>query len=119
MKVAILRQMPNQLLLDRTFHAMANATRRGVIVRLGTGPASMTDLAQDFDMAMPSLLQHLQTLERDGMVHSTKTGRVRLYRLESAPLLAAEDWLVSRRAVWETRLNQLDAFLALHQDNQP
>lgn len=104
--------MPNESdVLDRVFQALSNPTRREVLARLGKGPASMSELAEPFEMALPSFLQHLQVLEKTGMVRSEKEGRVRTYRLEPAPLLLAEHWMETRRKEWETRLDQLDAFL--------
>lgn len=71
----------------------------------------MTELAKPFEMALPSFLQHLQVLEKCGLVRSRKTGRVRVFELEPEPLRAAEDWMSMRRRQWETRLDQLDNFL--------
>ncbi|HEY0866777.1 MAG TPA: metalloregulator ArsR/SmtB family transcription factor, partial [Fimbriimonas sp.] len=72
--------MPNELEeLDRVFHCLANPTRRQVIERLSVRPATMTELAQPFEMALPSFLQHLRVLEDAGLVQSTKEGRVRTY----------------------------------------
>lgn len=78
----------------------------------------MTELAEPFDMALPSFLQHLQVLEKNGMVSSEKTGRVRMFRLEPEPLLLAEHWMDTHRREWETRLNQLDDFLKTLKENQ-
>jgi DNA-binding transcriptional ArsR family regulator len=112
--------MPNQwAALDDVFHALANPTRREVLERLGSGPTSMTELAEPFDMALPSFLQHMQVLERCGVVRSQKIGRVRTYYLEPEPLLLAEHWLDKRRAEWESRLDQLDSFLTTLKDKQP
>ena len=99
------------LRLDRVFHALADPTRRAVLTRLGDGPAAMTELAQPFAMALPSFAQHLDVLERCGLVHSRKVGRVRTYRLALRPLAAAEHWIVRQRARWERRLDQLDDYL--------
>jgi DNA-binding transcriptional ArsR family regulator len=111
--------MPNESdVLDRVFQALSNPTRREVLARLGKGPASMTELAEPFDMALPSFLQHLQVLEKNGMVSSEKTGRVRMFRLEPEPLLLAEHWMDTHRREWETRLNQLDDFLKTLKENQ-
>jgi DNA-binding transcriptional ArsR family regulator len=71
----------------------------------------MTELAQPFDMALPSFSQHLDVLERCGLVRSRKTGRIRTYQLAPQPLKAAEHWMVRQRAVWERRLDQLDSYL--------
>ena len=71
----------------------------------------MTELAEPFEMALPSFLQHLDVLEKCGLVSSRKTGRVRTFRLESEPMKEAEHWLSGQRKHWQKRLDQLDAFL--------
>lgn len=97
--------------LDRIFHALAHPARRGVVQRLTHGPAAVSELAEPFDMALPSFLQHLDVLEDCGMVRSAKRGRVRTYALTPRPLRAAEGWLGKQRALWEQRLDQLDDYL--------
>lgn len=97
--------------LNRVFHALAHPARRSVVQRLTRGPAGVTELAEPFDMALPSFLQHLGVLEECGMVRSVKRGRVRTYTLIPPPLRAAEGWLGKQRAVWEQRLDQLDDYL--------
>lgn len=97
--------------VERVFRALAHPTRKAVIERLSRGPAGVTELAAPFDMALPSFMQHLAVLERDGLVRSTKEGRVRTYRIDPTPMQAAEGWLATRRAQWERRLDQLDAYL--------
>jgi DNA-binding transcriptional ArsR family regulator len=104
--------MPNQLApLDHVFHALADPTRRAVLERLGRGPASTSELARPFRMALPSFSQHLDVLEASGLVRSRKAGRVRTWRLAPRPLKTAEHWLTRQRAAWECRLDQLDDFL--------
>lgn len=104
--------MPKQSIqLDRVFNAMADPTRRAVLARLCEGPAAVSELAEPFDMALPSFTQHLGVLEACGLVSSEKEGRVRTYRLTPETLQAAEDWMAERRSVWETRLDQLDSYL--------
>ncbi|MEQ8327251.1 MAG: metalloregulator ArsR/SmtB family transcription factor [Parvibaculum sp.] len=105
--------MPNQqhLDLDRVFHALGDPTRRAVVQRLGRGPAAVGELAQPFKMALPSFMQHLAALEKCGLVTSRKQGRSRIYSLEPKPLEAAEKWMTDQRALWETRLDQLDSYL--------
>jgi DNA-binding transcriptional ArsR family regulator len=71
----------------------------------------MSELARPFDMALPSLSQHLGVLESCGLVRSRKAGRVRTYRLAPQPMKSAEQWIASQRAIWERRLDQLDDFL--------
>lgn len=104
--------------LDQVFKALANPTRREVVDMLGRGPASMTELAAPFEMALPSFLQHLQVMEDAGMVSSQKNGRVRVFQLEAPALLTAEHWMDSHRRQWETRLDQLDSFLLTLKDQQ-
>jgi len=81
------------------------------VERLGRGPAATTELARPFRMALPSFLQHMEVLERAGLVRSRKSGRVRTYRLAPRAFTAAEDWLSRQRTLWERRLDQLDAHL--------
>jgi DNA-binding transcriptional ArsR family regulator len=102
--------MPNQE-LGRVFQALADPTRRAVLERLTRGPAPVSELAQPFRMALPSFVQHLQVLEKCGLVQSKKQGRVRTYTLAPQPLKAAEHWLSVQRAHWERRLDALDDFL--------
>jgi DNA-binding transcriptional ArsR family regulator len=82
-----------------------------VLERLGRSPASVSELARPFEMALPSFLQHLKLLEGCGLVRSRKTGRVRTYRLVPKRLQQAEDWLAKQRTLWTTRLDQLDSYL--------
>lgn len=104
--------MPNHLAqLDRVFQALADPTRRAVLERLSSGPAPVSELAQPFKMALPSFAQHLDVLERCGLVRSRKTGRVRTYRLTPRTLKGAERWMARQRATWERRLDQLDLYL--------
>ncbi|SJZ57913.1 DNA-binding transcriptional regulator, ArsR family [Enhydrobacter aerosaccus] len=97
--------------IDSVFRALADPTRRLVLERLSQGPESVSGLAAPFDMALPSFVEHLRVLEDCGLVQSSKTGRVRTYRLMPKRLRLAEDWLSRQRAIWEQRLDQLDAYL--------
>jgi DNA-binding transcriptional ArsR family regulator len=106
------RQVANQQAqLDRVFHALADPTRRAVLRRLSRGTASVSELAEPFEMALPSFLQHLKVLEGSELVRSRKDGRVRTYRLAPEPLRVAEGWMAAQRTLWERRLDQLDEFL--------
>jgi DNA-binding transcriptional ArsR family regulator len=97
--------------LDDVFRALGDATRRAVLERLARGPGSVSELATPFAMALPSFVQHLDVLERSGLISSTKEGRVRTCRLQPKPLEKAETWLADHRAMWATRLDQLDDYL--------
>lgn len=97
--------------LDRVFQALADPTRRAVLQRLSVGVAPVSELAEPFDMALPSFLQHLKVLEGCGLVRSQKSGRIRTYQISPGPLKAAEGWMSEQRALWERRLDQLDRYL--------
>lgn len=93
------------------FKALSDPTRLAVVERLSIGPASATELARPFEMALPSFMQHLGVLERAGVVTSHKTGRTRTYQLAPAGLQVAATWLSTFRPHWERRLDQLDRLL--------
>lgn len=117
MSIDIVRCVPHQTLsVDRVFKALADPTRRQVIERLASGPASTSALAEPFAMALPSFAQHLGVLERAGLVTSSKQGRTRTYQLAPAGLDTAEGWLAGQRREWTQRLDQLDQFLIDHQE---
>lgn len=97
--------------IDQVFRALSDPTRRQVLSRLSRSPASVSELAQPFDMALPSFVQHMRILEDCGLVRSTKRGRVRTYQLAPQRLKLAEDWLSEQRLLWERRLDQLDEYL--------
>lgn len=97
--------------LNLVFQALADPTRRAVVERLSRGPSATSELAQPFKMALPSFLQHLDVLQKCGLVRSQKSGRVRTYELAPNTLKAAEDWMTTQRTLWERRLDQLDSFL--------
>jgi DNA-binding transcriptional ArsR family regulator len=104
--------------LDQVFQALADPTRRTVVERLVSGPASTSELAEPFDMALPSFTQHLGILERAGLVTSAKHGRVRTYQLAPSGLEVADGWLAEQRRLWERRLDQLDHFLTTRKENR-
>jgi len=97
--------------LDRIFHALADLSRRTMVERLARGPASVTELARPFDMALPSVVQHLGVLESAGIVTSTKVGRIRTCQLVPAALAPATDWIGRQRLPAEQRLDRLGAYL--------
>ena len=97
--------------IDNIFRALSDPTRRHVLERLSKSPASVSELAEPFDMALPSFVQHMGILEECGLVQSRKTGRVRTYEIIPKRLKLAEDWMVRQRALWEKRLDQLDTYL--------
>ena len=96
---------------DAVFHALANPTRRRVLERLSAGPATVSELAEPFDMQLPSFVQHLALLERSRLVKSKKRGRVRTYEIVPDRFKVAEDWLAARRQLWEARLDRFDQYV--------
>jgi DNA-binding transcriptional ArsR family regulator len=110
--------MPNQTdRLNQVFRALSDPTRRAVLKRLSRGPVPTLELARPFGMALPSFTQHLSMLEGCGLVKSRKVGRVRTYILAPEPLRAAESWMTNQRKFWESRLDQLDAYLLTMKEN--
>lgn len=97
--------------LDNVFIALADPTRRMVLARLCQGEATVSELAEPFDMALPSFTQHLKVMEQSGLVESEKIGRSRTYRVVPAQLQRAENWLQQQYLVWEARLDRLDRHL--------
>ena len=105
--------MPRQKVnIDRVFHALGDPTRRAIVERLSEGPISASRLAAPLNITVAAVVQHLQLLEKSGLVRTTKTGRVRTCRIEPAGLSAAERWISERRSLWERRLDRLGDLLA-------
>ena len=96
---------------DAVFHALGNPTRRRVLERLSAGPATVSELAEPFDMQLPSFVQHLSILEDSRLVTSTKRGRVRTYEIAPERFDVVEDWLSARRRLWEARLDRFDQYV--------
>jgi DNA-binding transcriptional ArsR family regulator len=94
-------------LLDQSFHALADGNRRAIVARLTRGAASVSELAAPLDVSLPTVLQHLDVLQRSGLVRSEKVGRVRTCGLEPGPLRAVEHWIAEHRGTWERRLDVL------------
>lgn len=97
--------------LDRVFHALSNSTRRAILARLATGEALVTEIAAPFDMSLPAISKHLGVLEKAGLLHRHKDGRIRRCELNAAPLETASDWIRFYRDFWETQLDSLTKFL--------
>jgi DNA-binding transcriptional ArsR family regulator len=97
---------------DAVFHALSDPTRRRIVEQLGSGPATVSQLAAPLPMSLPAVVQHLQVLEASGLVVSEKVGRVRTCRLQVKRLDTVQDWIEARRVTWERRLDRLGDFLA-------
>jgi DNA-binding transcriptional ArsR family regulator len=105
--------------MDRVLHALADPSRRVIVERLSSGPASVSELARPLPMSLPAVIQHLQVLEASGLVRSEKVGRVRTCRMEPAALRPVERWIGARRSSWERRLDRLGEYLEETADESP
>jgi DNA-binding transcriptional ArsR family regulator len=97
--------------LDATFAALADPTRRAILARLASGEASVTELAEPFDISQPAISKHLKVLERAGLISSGREAQRRPRRLEAVPLAEATAWLENYRQFWESTYQRLDALL--------
>ena len=97
--------------LDRTFAALSDATRRAILIRLGRGNGTLSDLAEGFEMTLTGLKKHVHVLEDAGLVTTEKVGRVRECRLGPKKLDDATKWMTTYRTMLEQRLDHLEQFL--------
>jgi DNA-binding transcriptional ArsR family regulator len=99
--------------LDRTFHALADGTRRSMIHALARGEArSAGELGRRFSSAQPTISKHLKVLERAGLVERTVEGRVHRFRLRQKPLEEAGGWIARHQAFWIGAVDRLDRLLS-------
>jgi DNA-binding transcriptional ArsR family regulator len=89
--------------LNRVFNALADPTRRAILQRLAHGPASVSELARPFSIALPSLLQHVQVLEECGLVRTKKIGRIRTCEIRRRNLKSVESWIAAQREALQAR----------------
>jgi DNA-binding transcriptional ArsR family regulator len=109
--------MPRQKVnIDRVFHALGDPTRRAIVERLSEAPVSASILATPLGITVAAVVQHLQILEKSGLVRTTKVGRVRTCRIEPTGLSVAERWIDDRRSMWEKRFDRLGDLLAEEED---
>ncbi len=103
--------MVKSQLLDRTFSALSDPTRREILERLSTGPATMSELAQPFGISLPGLMKHVRVLEGAQLVTTEKHGRTRECRLGPEHLEDATEWIEEYRGRWERRLDRLATYI--------
>jgi DNA-binding transcriptional ArsR family regulator len=111
---------PRPLDLDRVFQALADPCRRGFVMRLARGAASVTELAEPAEVQMPAVLKHLRVLEESGIVVSEKVGRVRTYRMRPHAFREISGWIEQREAEMGAafdRLAELMADVPEHKDH--
>jgi DNA-binding transcriptional ArsR family regulator len=94
--------------LTRTFSALADPTRRGILARLADGEATVNELAEPFPISVQAVSRHLKVLERAGLITRRRQAQARPSRLEGARLKAAEEWLEQYRLLWEGSFDRLD-----------
>ena len=97
--------------LSTTFAALADPTRRAILARLATGEASVTELAEPFEMSLPAVSKHLKVLERAGLIARGRQAQWRPCRLDAVPLKDAAEWLEHYRRFWEQSLDRLEHYL--------
>ena len=98
--------------LSATFAALADPTRRAILARLSEHDSSVGELAEPFAMSLPAISKHLKVLERAGLVSRGREAQWRPCHLEATALEPVDSWLAQYRALWEARLDRLDAYLA-------
>lgn len=98
--------------LDRLFAALADPTRRAIVARLAQGEATVSELAEPFDMTQPAISSHLKVLERAGLITRGRDAQRRPARLAVEALAEATAWIERTRAIWEQNYERLDGLLA-------
>jgi DNA-binding transcriptional ArsR family regulator len=105
--------------LSSTLAALADPTRRGILARLATGEATVTELARPYDMSLAAVSKHLKVLEHAGLISRGKDAQYRPCRLEAAPMREVAGWLEEYRKFWEQSFDRLDDYLAQLQKGNP
>jgi len=105
-------------LLSNTFAALADPTRRAILSRLAAGEASVTELAEPFDMTLPAVSKHLKVLERAGLIARGREAQWRPCRLQAAPLKDVDEWVERYRRFWEESFDRLDEYLTQLQEEE-
>lgn len=103
-------------LLSSTFAALADPTRRAILARLTSGDASVTELAQPFEMSLPAVSKHLKVLERAGLIERGREAQWRPCRLQAKPLREVDEWVERYRRFWEESFDRLDEYLTQLQE---
>jgi DNA-binding transcriptional ArsR family regulator len=98
-------------LMNQTFAALADPTRRGIIARLAEGEATVSELVDRFDLTQPTISSHIKVLETAGLISRSRRGQTRPCKLEPDGLRAVNGWLAHLRTVWETNFGRLDDLL--------
>lgn len=102
--------------LSKTFAALADPTRRGILARLAEGEATVNELAEPFPITVQAISRHLKVLERAGLITRGRSAQRRPSRLETARLKEVDDWVETYRALWEAGFDQLELRLRTQQE---
>jgi DNA-binding transcriptional ArsR family regulator len=105
--------------LSSTLFALADPTRRGILARLATGEATVTELAEPYEMSMAAVSKHLKVLERAGLIARGRKAQWRPCRLEAGPLRDVAGWLEDYRRFWDESLDRLEGYLQAIQNGDP
>ncbi len=104
--------MQQQDQLNATFAALADPTRRAILVRLAAGESSVTEIAEPFDMSLPAITKHLKVLERAGLITRSRDAQWRPCKLQAKPLQQAASWVDQYRKFWEDSLDRFEDYLS-------
>ncbi len=105
--------------LTETFSALAHPVRRGILARLADGEATVTELAEPYEVSLPAVSRHLKVLERAGLIERGREAQWRPCRLDAEPLREVADWVEDYRVLWERRLDRLDEYLKTLKEEPP
>ncbi len=97
--------------LDQIFSALSDPTRRAILLRLTDGEATVSEVAEPFEMTAPAISKHLRVLEEAGLITRRKDGRTHYLHLNASTLKDAADWLAHYKAFWETQIDSLERYL--------
>jgi DNA-binding transcriptional ArsR family regulator len=104
--------------LSTTFAALADPTRRAILARLASGEASVTELAEPFDMSLPAVSKHLKVLERAGLIARSREAQWRPCQLDAGPLKGVAEWVEHYRRFWAESFDRLDDYLEKLKDEE-
>jgi DNA-binding transcriptional ArsR family regulator len=108
---SILNRMVQSQLLDRTFSALSDPTRRDILSRLSSGPASISELARPIGISLTGVMKHVRILEEARLVTTQKQGRTRECRLGPSDMADVTRWIEAHQERWERRLDRLEALI--------
>ena len=108
----------NDELLNNTFGALSDPTRRAILARLARGEAQVTELAEPFGMSLPAVSKHLKVLEHANLITRHKDGRIHRFMVNPEPILSAISWVEKYQRFWEQQLDSLGRYLETTTDKE-